>query len=147
MYQPSGYTVLSGAVSGGGALSRLFANDGSRLELRAANGGTRVASFYASATIAAGQLPTLNRLQIDYDGNATGGATNVSLRIWNWSTSSWVTIDGPVQGATGDRFVTWSTSSPGAYVSSNGSVRLNVHGTQGSNFRLRTDLVRFTVDY
>jgi hypothetical protein len=128
-------------------LSRLFANDGSRLELRSASGTPRVTSFYASATIAAAQLPTLQLLQVEYDGNATGAVTNVSLRIWNWSTSAWVTIDGPVQGATSDRFVTWSTSSPGVFVSAGGEVRLNVHGSQASNFRLRTDLVRFTITY
>ena len=58
---------------------------------------TKVSSFYAFATIAAGQLATLKQLQIDYNGNATGNTTNVSLRAWNWSTSAWVTVDGPVQ--------------------------------------------------
>ena len=82
-----------------------------------ASGATKVSSFYAFATIAAGQLATLERLQIDYNGNATGNNTNVSLRVWNWSTSAWVTIDGPVRGATADRSATWSTSSPAAYVS------------------------------
>jgi hypothetical protein len=106
-----------------------------------------VASFYASATIAAAQLPTLSRLQVDYDGNATGNATSVSVRIWNWSTSSWLTVDGPVQGAQSDRSATWSTSTPGAYVSPSGEVRVNVRGSQSSNFRLRTDLIRYTINY
>ncbi len=148
MYQPAGYTILSGSVyQGHGALSRLFSDDGSRLEINSASGSPRVASFYASATIAAGQLPTLQRLQVDYNGNATGGNTSVSVRIWNWSTSTWVTIDGPVVGATSDRSATWSTSSPGAYVSPGGEVRVNVRGTRSSSFRLRTDLIRYTIEY
>ena len=112
-----------------------------------ASGGTKVSSFYASATIAAGHLATLRRLQVDYNGNATGSNTNVSLRVWNWSTSTWVTIDGPVRGATTDRSATWSTASPAAYVSPGGEVRVNVRGTRSSSFRLRTDLIRFTIDY
>ena len=148
VYQPAGYTILSGSVySGRGALSRLFTDDGSRLEIKAASGVTKVSSFYAFATIAAGQLATLERLQVDYNGNATGNNTNVSLRVWNWSTSAWVTIDGPVQGATTDRSATWSTPSPAAYVSPSGEVRVNVRGTRPTSFRLRTDLIRFTIDY
>ena len=148
VYQPAGYTILSGSVySGRGALSRLFTDDGSRLEIKAKSGVTKVSSFYAFATIAAGQLATLKRLQIDYNGNATGNDTNVSLRVWNWSTAAWVTIDGPVQGATADRSATWSSSSPAAYVSPSGEVRVNVHGTRPTSLRVRTDLIRFTIDY
>ena len=148
VYQPAGYTILSGSVySGRGALSRLFTDDGARLEIKAKSGVTKVSSFYAFATIAAGQLATLKRLQIDYNGNATGNDTNVSLRVWNWSTAAWVTIDGPVQGATADRSATWSSSSPAAYVSPSGEVRVNVHGTRPTSLRVRTDLIRFTIDY
>jgi uncharacterized protein with LGFP repeats len=149
-YQPAGYTILSGTVySGRGAVSRLYSNDGSRLEVSAAKSGSSyVSDLYAYATIGSTERSTLRRLTIDYDGNASRAGAALTLQVYDFATGAWAVVDGPRTGVTSDRSFSWSNSSaPADYVSSAGQVRFRVRGTNAASFRTRTDLVRFTIDY
>jgi hypothetical protein len=149
-YQPAGYTILSGSVyKNRGALSRLYADDANRLEIKAAGSGSSyVASLYASASISSSERSTLSRLSIDYNGNASDGRAALTLSVYDWATGAWTSVDGPRTGVTTDRSFTWSTSTaPADYVSPSGEIRFRVRGTGPSSFRTRTDLVRFAIEY
>jgi hypothetical protein len=149
-YQPAGYKILSGSIySGRGALSRLYSNDGSRLELSAARtGSTYVSDLYVYASITQSERSTLRKLTIAYDGNASKASAALTLQVYDFATGAWQVLDGPRTGVTGDRSFTWSNSTaPADYVSSAGEVRFRVRGTSSSSFRTRTDLIRFTIEY
>jgi hypothetical protein len=149
-YPPTAYTILSGSVyRNRGGLSRLYYDDDSRLEIQAAKGSSGYASdIYVSGSVDPAALSTLQRLSIDYNGNASGSSTAVTLTVYDWSTGRWVTVDGSRTGVTTDRSFSWSaTASAANYVSPAGEVRLRISGTNASAFRTRTDLVHFTVEY
>jgi subtilisin family serine protease len=146
VYQPAGYQILNGTLAGG-SLASLSANDGSRLAITRSN---RVAAFYARATISPTERATLQRLTIDYDGNASASAVSLTLAVYNWSTATWLTVDGPRTGVTTDRMFTWTTTAtPIDFVSPSGEIRFRVRGDRSSStsFTTRTDLVRFSVEY
>jgi len=151
-YSPSGYKIVSGSVSSKrGDVSRLFSNDGSRLEISGASiSGSYVSDIYAYASITSGERSALKKLTIDYDGNASASGAALTLSVYNWTTGTtgaWSVVDGPRTGVTSDRSFTWSTTtSPQDYVSpTTGEVRFSVRGTSSGSFRTRTDLIRFTV--
>jgi len=149
-YQPSGYTILSGSVyHNHGAVSRLYADDGSRLEISAAKSGSSYAAdLYARASMTPAERSALSRLTIDYNGSDSSSGAALTLQVYDFTTGTWAVVDGPRTGVTTDRSFTWSTSSsPADYVSSAGEVRFRVRGTDASSFRTRTDLVRFTIGY
>lgn len=148
-YQPAGYTLASGSVySKRGALSRLFHNDGSRVEITAKSGSPYVAEIRPYATITAAERASLKKLSVDYDGHASTSGAAVSLRIYNFRTGQWKTLDGPRTGVTSDRAFSWSDStSPADFVSAGGEVRFSVLGTRSSGFRINTDLVRFRIEH
>ena len=149
-YQPAGYTILSGSVyNGRGAVSRLYSNDGNRLEISSArSGSTYVSDLYAYASMTQGERSTLQKLTIAYDGNASRASAALTLQVYDFATGAWQVVDGPRTGITSDRSFTWSTSTaPTDYVSSAGEVRFRVRGMGSSSFRTRTDLVGFTIDY
>ncbi len=148
-YRPAGYTRLFDSIySDRGALSRLYSDDGSRLELSAArnSSGTYVSDFYAHATMTAAERAALTKLSAAYNGNASSSYAALSLYLYRYADSRWVRVDGPRTGVTSDRSFGWSTLSPRDYVSSSGTVRFRVRGTRESGFRTRTDLVRFRLD-
>jgi N-acetylmuramoyl-L-alanine amidase len=147
-YQPAGYTILSGSVyKRTGAVSRLYSDDGSRLEISAAkSGSTYVSDMYAYASMTAAERSSLKELTIDYNGNDSSSGAAVTLQVYDFATGTWTVVDGPTSGVTSDRSFTWSnSSSPTDYVSSAGQVRFRVRGTSAGSSRTRTDLVRFTI--
>jgi VCBS repeat protein len=149
-YQPAGYKILSGSVyKGGGSISRLSANDGSRLDISAAKSGSSYyADLYAYASIAPAERNSLSKLTADYDGNVSSAAAALTLQAYDFTAAAWTTASGPRTGATTDRPFSWSNSSaPTRYVSPAGQLRFRVRGTNTSWFRTRTDLIRFTIDY
>jgi hypothetical protein len=149
-YQPAGYNILSGSVyKGRGAVSRLYSDDGSRLEISAAkSGSTYVSDLYAYASMTSAERSSLDKLTIDYNGNDSSASAALTLQVYDFATASWTVVDGPRTGVTTDRSFTWSNStSPADYVSSAGEVRFRDRGTNTSSFRTRTDLVRFTIAY
>jgi hypothetical protein len=148
-YRPAGYKILSGTVySGRGAVSRLYSNDGSRLEISAAkSGSTYVSDLYAYASISSSERSALRKLTIAYDGNASKAAAAVTLQVYDFATGAWQVVDGPRTGITSDRSFAWSNSTaPTDYVSPAGELRFRVRGTSSSAFRTRTDLIGFTID-
>jgi hypothetical protein len=150
-YRPAGYTRASGKVySGRGAVSRLYQDDGSRVEITATRtGGTYVSEIQPYASIAEEELLALSKLTVRYDGNATNTGTQLTLRIYNFATGAWETLDGPRKGVTSDRAFSWSNAtSPANYISpTSREIRFSVRGTRSSGFRTRTDLVRFTIEH
>jgi hypothetical protein len=149
-YQPAGYEPVTGSVySGRGAVSRLYSNDGSRVEISAARvtKNSYVAEIQPHATITAAERASLQKLSIEYDGNASSNSAAVTLLIRNFRTGQWETLDGPRTGVTSDRNFNWSNSiAPTDYVSGSGEVRLAVRGTSSRSFRTATDLVSFTIE-
>ncbi len=146
---PAAYKILFGSIyADRGALSRLYANDASRLELSAGknSSGTYVSDFYARATMTSGERAAITKLSAAYDGHASAGDAALSLSVYNYATGQWVRVDGPRTGVTSDRGLGWSTLSPRAYVSSTGTVRFRVRATRSAGFGTRTDLVRFRLD-
>jgi serine protease AprX len=152
-YQPAGYTLVSGTVySGRGSVTRLYSNDGSRVEINSASGSPRVAEIQPYASITAAELATLTKLTVDFDGNVSSSNANLILAVCKRNADdscTWETVKtwSPA-GTTSDRAHTWSTTtSPAQYVSTTGEIRFSVKSTRSSSFRLRTDWIRFTIAY
>jgi serine protease AprX len=147
-YRPSAYAIVSGSLYSG-SVSRLYNNDSSRLEISSAKVGTTYTSeFYAYVSMAISERATLRKLTINYDGSANQSTAALTLRVYNWQTAAWETVDGPRTGVTSDRSFTWTRStSPTDYVSATGEMRFKITGTRSSSFRTRTDWVRFQIEY
>ena len=140
---PSTVTVLKGSISAGD-VTRLAVSDDSRLSVSAGvTGGQYLTDWYGSASLL---HPPLN-LTVTYEGSFTVNRTQ-TLYLWNWATSAWDQINSGSVSTT-DVTKTWSTGSPGNYVSGTREVRLRVLGNnrkQGS-YTSRGDYMAFTYDY
>ncbi len=139
----SSMTMLKGSISTGD-VSRLAANDASRVSVSAGvESGNYVTDWYGSVTLA---HPPLN-LTVTYDGNYTISRTQY-LYLWNFSSSAWVQINSATV-STSDVTKTWSTTSPGSYVSASREVRLRVRGSTRSagSYTCRGDYMAFDYDY
>jgi hypothetical protein len=148
-YRPRGYDIRSGRVyRGRGALRRLHRDESRRLELagRRKRPGVYASDVVIRTSVRAAVRASLARLAVRYNGGATGGT--ITLSVYNHRTRRWRTIHGPSRARRSDRDVRWSTSKrPRDYVSRGGAILLRVRGTAQRAFRLRSDLVRFTIDY
>lgn len=138
----SSVTMLQGTVTGGSAAS-LAADDNSRMTVAAAKPGTSWATdWYGEATLA---HPPLN-LTVRYNGSFSLNRTQ-TLHLWNWSTGAWVQIDQASVGTT-DVTRTWTTNTPGDYVSPAGVVRCRVAGnTRNKTYNCLADHMAFQYDY
>jgi subtilisin len=144
---PIGFTTTGSVYGGTGQLSRVAEDDASYLEVSSVySQGAYTTELRPYAKLSADQRSSLKKLTVNVDGNATARGASLSLRILNFSTGLWETIDGPVGGVTYDRPITWSTVSPLPYVSSSGEIRVAVTGKATTSFRSRTDVVRFTIE-
>ena len=158
-YLPSAHRSLSGRViRPRGSLPRLFEDDERPLQVRAEGSfvtgedGTvsndYVASTDAAVTIDRRQRRTLRRLAVQFDGGASSDETAVSLHVLNERTRVWEQVAGPRTGLRIDDDLGWSQSvSPRSYVSPGGRIRVKVVGRGTLPFRLRSDMIRFTVQY
>jgi hypothetical protein len=149
VYRPAGYTLVAGSVySGRGAISRLYENDGSRLEVSATRtGGLYVAELSAVARV--DEAPALLRkLTVSYDGGASSGSATLSVSVYRWTTAGWTVVYGPrTPGTSSDVGSTWTTPAAAEYVGPSGEIRVKIRGTRSSSFRTQTDLVRASVEY
>jgi hypothetical protein len=152
-YDPSGYTIAAGTLySGTGTLSRLFSNDGQRVEVTSTTSGSpRVSELQPYAAIAEG-ASSLDKLTVNFDAGVSSSGASLSFRVCKRnadSSCSWETVRSYGTGSTSDRSHTWTTTSPAAYVSASGEMRVSVRGTRSSSssFRTRTDWIRFTIEY
>ena len=134
--------VLQGSVTGGSAAS-LAADDGSPITVTSAKAGTTYAAdWYGEATLA---HPPLD-LTVRYNGSYTVSRTQ-TLHLWNWATSAWNQVDQATVSTT-DVTRTWTTASPGSYVSPTGVVRCRVQGsTRNKTYNGRGDYMAFQYDY
>jgi serine protease AprX len=153
-YDPAGYLIGAGTLYGStGDVSRLYANDGVRVEVSATSSGTpRIAELQPYASITAAEQSTLSKLTVNFDAGVSNSVASLSFRVCNgWSgltCTSWQQVASYGNGTTSDRSFNWTTTSPAQYVSASGEIRVSIRGTRNSNsFRTRTDWVRFTIEY
>lgn len=153
-YNPAGYFIGAGSVYGStGAVSRLYSNDGVRVEISAASGSPRVAELQPYAVITGPEAASLSKLTVNFDAGVSSSSASLSFHVCNgWSDStcaSWQEVASYGTGRTSDRSFAWTaTSSLSSYVSPTGELRVSIRGTRNSSsFRTRTDWVRFTIEY
>jgi serine protease AprX len=152
-YQPSGYTIAAGTLyNGTGTLSRLFSNDGQRVEVTSTTSGSPRVSELQPYVAIAESASTLEKLTVNFDAGVSSSGASLSFRVCKRNADSsctWETVRSYGTGSTSDRSHTWTTTSPGAYVSPSGEIRVSVRGTRNSSssFRTRTDWIRFTIEY
>jgi beta-lactamase superfamily II metal-dependent hydrolase len=135
-------TATLGTVTGGSAAS-LAADDASVMTVTAAKSGTKYGTdWYGEATLA---HPPLN-LTVRYNGSFSVSRTQ-TLYLWNWGTSAWDQVDVATVSST-DVTRTWTTPTPGNYVSLTGGVRCRVAGNlRNSSYTCRADYMAFQYDY
>ena len=147
LYRPMGYEITSGHVyRGRRSKRRLYANDGSKLEIAAAEkrSGAYVSSFYALLPIGADARDTLQDLTVTYNGGTSARTATATVYVFNYRTRRWVEIF--TREGRRDRTVEWSASAFALdYISKKGNVRVRVKGTRPKAFRTRTDLIEVTV--
>jgi hypothetical protein len=151
-YNPTGYLVASGSVYGStGAVSRLYTNNGVRVEITAASGSPHAAELHPFAYITAAEQSTLSKLTVNFDAGVSSSSASISFRVCRWDGAAciWETVASYGTGRTSDRSFTWTTTTPAAYVSSSGEIRVSIRGTRSSSssFRTRADWVRFRIEY
>lgn len=145
VHRPRAFHVRKGKVRRGrGARSRLFRDDGRRLELVARRSGRRfVADGFATIRISRARRRALDRLVFAFDGGVSSRRAVVSLRVYDWERRRWRTVRTLRGAGRRDRGTRWSvTSRAGRYVSRGGRIRVAVRGTAAKRFRARTDLIR-----
>jgi beta-lactamase superfamily II metal-dependent hydrolase len=138
----SSVAMLKGTITGGSVAS-LAANDASSMTVTAARTGSKYSTdWYGEVTL--NHPPT--RLTVTYDGSFSTSRTQ-TLYLWNWTTSAWVQVDQATVGSS-DVTRSWTTTSPGAYVSASRQVRLRVLGNnRNSSYTCRGDYMAFSYDY
>jgi hypothetical protein len=151
-YNPAGYTFTGTVYNSTGAVSRLYSNDSSRVEIQSTTSGNpRVSELRPYASITPSERATLSKLTVNFDAGVSSENASLSFRVCRWNgdgTCTWEVVASYGTGRTSDRSFTWTTASPGAYVSPSGEIRAEVRGTRNSSsFRTRTDWVRFTIEY
>lgn len=135
-------TMLNGTITAGTA-ARLAVSDNSRMTVTAAKVGSNYwTDWYGEATLA---HPAVE-LTVTYEGNNSVSRTQ-TLHLWNWTTSAWVQVD-QATVSTSDVTRTWTTTTPGAYVSPAGVVRCRVlANTRTSSYTCRADYMAFGYKY
>jgi calcineurin-like phosphoesterase family protein len=148
--RPTGFEILKGEVyRRRGKLRRLYRNDGRKLEVRAEprrSGGYRSAVEMSTA-LGPKQLTTLRSLRLDYNGGTSRRRAAFKVQVFNRRARKWVRVYGPRRGRR-DRSFDWSVAAfPDDYLSHRGVLRIRVKAMGRNPFRIRTDLVRLTVEY
>ncbi len=141
--QPATAAVMTQGTITGGTAASLAADDNTKLTVTAAKTGSKSwTDWYGEATLA---HPPLN-LTMRYDGSFSVSRTQ-TIYLWNWSTSAWDQVDAATVSTT-DVTRTYTTPTPGNYVSPAGVVRTRVTGnTRSSSYTCLADLMSFQYDY
>jgi hypothetical protein len=127
-YVPGSAPILQGSLSSGSSAS-LSTIDANYYVLNSTIKGTRVSDWYGS-TIVSASAGSIVSVTISYTGKFSR-ATTQGLYLYNWTSASWTQIDSRSIG-TADVTASVRQSSPAAYVSNSGEIRLRVLGTGGS---------------
>ncbi len=143
-YAPASVALTRGTVSSG-TVANLAANDSSYLVISgAASGKTYYADWYSAVSIA--ETPaSITKLTLTFDGKLSTSLAQ-KLYVYNWTTAAWVQIDSRTVG-TSDTTIAWSTTTPAAYISSSGEIRLRQYVTRRGSFSSSSDLAQFTVEF
>lgn len=138
----SSVTLTQGTITAGSVAS-LAASDNTKMTVTAAKTGTNWwTDWYGQAVLA--HPPT--SLTITYEGSFSVSRTQ-KLYAWNWSTGAWDQVNSATVSTT-DATKTWTTTTPGNYVSPAGEVRCRVLGNnRTSSYTCRADLLKFAYTY
>ncbi|MEM3550057.1 MAG: S8 family serine peptidase [Candidatus Bathyarchaeia archaeon] len=141
-YSPQGVYITKGTLSLGDHTS-LFNDDSVYLGVKSARVGfTQVIDWYAYVKI--NENPSkITNLTITYDGKYSVSRTQ-RLYIYDFTSNSWRQIDSRTIG-TSDTKITWSTTSPASYISTNGEIRLRVYTSAISSFVCYADFASYTI--
>jgi FtsP/CotA-like multicopper oxidase with cupredoxin domain len=96
--EPDAVTITTGTLSGGGDVTGLAAKgDGNRYSVRSTNNAPRTSAWYGTFTGVPDGVKNLivhytGRNRRDDNNNASFSCTQ-TVRIWKWSTSTWVNLD------------------------------------------------------
>lgn len=119
-------TMVKGTITSG-SVANLAVADNARMTVTSAKTGSLYwTDWYGEITLA---HPPVN-LTVKYEGRYSLNRTQ-TLYLWNWGSSVWDQIDQATVGTT-DILRTWTTGTPGAYVSPAGVVRCRVLGNSRS---------------
>jgi hypothetical protein len=140
-YAPTSVTISKGSSSSDSG--RLSASDDVYYQVNSAKQGKKhVVDWYGEAAI---DVAGVRKLTTTYEGSYTRQVTQ-TLYVFNFSTGTWEQV-ASASVSTTDQTFTWSTTSPAAYISPIGQVRLRVVDNSGASFACKGDFVRFTVEY
>ena len=141
--QPATSAVMTQGTITGGSAASLAADDNTKMTVTSVKTGTNFwTDWYGEATLA---HPPLN-LTLRYNGSFSVSRTQTLYR-WNWSTSAWNQVDAATVSTT-DVTRTYTTPTPGNFVSPAGVVRTRVTGnTRTTSYTCRADLMSFQYDY
>jgi hypothetical protein len=137
---PSSVVRETGGAAGGSAAS-LAADDNVYYTLASTTSGTRTTSWYGVIT---GVPNSLQSLTVTYKGSNSRSCSQ-SVSVWNWTTSSWVTLASRSVGASEILHAGLVPAGAAAdYVSGtsgNGDVRVRVRCTTWLSFTARGELL------
>jgi hypothetical protein len=158
---PASTTITTGtSLLSSGNATNLATADGNRYNVVSTVLGTRTVAWYGTFTGLPAAGAGVANMQIAYTGRNrrylinTGNPFTCSqvLRIWQWSSSTWVTLNTSAVGNTSDVVLT-NLATPGTesqYVNASGQVRIGVTCTGASptntTFRSEGDLMQITYD-
>jgi hypothetical protein len=140
---PATATITSGSLRSGSA-SNLATNNGSYYQVNSTTSGTRTSTWYGSFT---GVSRSLANLRVTYSGMQSRTVTQ-NVEIYQWSTSSWVTLN-TRSGSTTEVLISNLAPSGSAvnYVSTGGEVRIRIRSVGSStNFYTVADLLQISYD-
>jgi len=145
---PASTTISTGSLNSG-SVSNLSANDNSFYLVNSTTSGTaRATAWYGSFTNVTNSLANLN---VTYSGGSSVATTQV-IEIYNFTTSTWVSLDSRSMAAMTEATATGLVPSGAAadYVSGTsgtGEVRVRVRNTGGSSsFYIGGDYLRIGFD-
>jgi hypothetical protein len=107
----------------------------------------QVAEIQPHTTIA--ESPSaVTKLTVDVNGNVSNSGAFLNLDMYNFAIGAWENVVAVGQGVTSDKTVTWVAPSPQDYIGPTGEIRAAVWAQRlFGTFRLRTDWVRFRLEY
>jgi subtilisin len=145
---PTSLSVGPGTIASG-TVSSLNSNDGTYLTIRSAriSSRTQTADWNTKTSITPITPDKVTSITITYDGKYSTSSVTQKLYIYH-NTLGWIQIDSRTVSTT-DTKITWSSTTPTAYISSAGEISLRVYATKStsSQFTCYADYAAFTIKY
>jgi hypothetical protein len=140
------WTRTVGTVRSGSA-AQLGADDGAYLVMASAKVGSKLTVDAYGAYTVPQERRNLVSLTVDFDAGASAGGYNRTLSLYNFTTSTWETLETKAQTIPDLRTTIRVGGDPKRFLSSTGELRMRVQATHSSTFDLKVDLMTFTVTY